>query len=347
MKSNRGNAGKYIYITPVVGVRLGQECHGSYRINKVTLIFTNKFLKSRKHLFAIKKWRKFITGTSALNASDVLAMTEVDGPAAVVQRLAHKRVREELFILSSSRLGHTTRTRRSILGIAGCQDSYGTDDILLGLSIDFATRSSKLHTSDYLRINKEWLSFPDKFFPFRRLLKVIRGAGDIQPAFRNTLRNMATLAGRSQNSIELADAFLWNMIALEQLLIGGDENNGHLALLKRRLQAFFGYCPLWEQGRFDQLIADIYKKRCELVHEGRRDAITIQDVIASDLILFNLIGSIVFNLKLFRNKGDIFDFAEKARARNLLGFAPRGKSWKWFFVNLRYEDKDLKEFWSI
>jgi hypothetical protein len=54
MKSNRGNAGKYIYITPVVGVRLGQECHGSYRINKVTLISTNKFLKSRKHLFAIK-----------------------------------------------------------------------------------------------------------------------------------------------------------------------------------------------------------------------------------------------------------------------------------------------------
>ena len=339
--------GLYLYVTPVTGVFLGKSTRGEYRIDKVTLYSMRHFLRIRRYKFALNNWRKEAANCEALKGDPVVATVSAGGDYDTARRYGHRIIKEELNILSSSRLGYTSRDRRGFVGIKGCLDSYNTEDILLGLSIGRMQSSSHRHAIDGVRITNEFLKMPDAFFPYRRLLWLIRGNGNINDKWRHILRNVAILAGRSQNSIEIADAFLWNMIALEQLILGEDEKAGHLDMLVSRCKALFGYCPLWERRDLGNLLKLLYELRCSLVHEGDRDGITIGHLIMADLILSNVIGNLVFNSSIIESKGSFIDFAEKAKARVLLGKDARGKGWHWHFSNLHYSEEQLNKFWAL
>lgn len=325
---------------------MGKEPNGEYRIDKVTLFSPQKFLKLRRYNFVYTQWRKKAAQCSALTSSDAIAVVTAGGNPETVRRYAHNLIKEELNILSSSRLGFKRRDHGSVVGILGCMDSYDIEDLLLGQSVDLIQSSTGRYAQGQLRITDEIQNLPDRLFPYRRLLKLIRDGKDIDNKWQLILRNVAALAGKSQNAIENADAFLWNMIAIEQLLLGENEP-GHLGKLLVRCKALFGYCPLWDRLRLGDAIEKIYNARCTLVHEGNRVAITIEHLIISDLILFNVIGALIFNYRKINSKSRLLEFAEKARARNLLGMNARENGWHWFFSNLRYPEKALREFWSL
>ena len=339
--------GLYLYITPVSGVFMDASAKRGYRIDKVTLYSTQHFLRTRRYKFAYSKWRKEAANCDAIKNSNVIATVSAGGDYDTVRRFAHRIIKEELSILSSSRLGYTGRDRRGVVGIRGCMDSYNTEDMLLGLTIGQMQSSIKRHAIDKIRITDEFLKMPDQFFPYRRLLWLIRGNGNIEDRWRRILRNVAILAGRSQNSIEIADAFLWNMIALEQLLLGENERSGHLDKLNSRCQSLFGYCPLLDRMGLGTALKRLYELRCALVHEGDREGVNLGHLITTDLFLSNVIGSLVFNSNRIPSKGAFIEFSQKAEARAILGMDARGKGWHWHFSNLHYSNDRLKKFWAL
>lgn len=339
--------GLFLYVTPVSGVHLGKSTSGEYRIDKVTLYSAQRFTRLRKYKFVYRKWRESAAKSDVLTSTHTVAVVKAGGDPDKARRYAHNLIKEELNILSSARLNHSGRDRRGVVGIYGCMDSYDTEDILLGMTVDLMQTSSRRHAPDQLRITDEFINMPDRFFPYHRLLWLLRGNGTIDDKWRKMLRNVAVLVGRSQNSIELPEAFLWAMIALEQLLVGADERSGHLEKLDSRCQSLFGHCPLWDRMNLSAALHSIYRKRCSLVHEGNRSGIMIGDVIAADLILSNVIGNVVFNAGRISSKAKLIAFAEEAKARALLNMPPRERKWHWHFSNLCYTESRLKSFWAL
>ncbi len=346
-KTQREKKGLFLYITPVTGVYLGDAIKGEYRIDEVTLFSPKRFLRTRRFVFGYDKWRKEAAKYPALTSSSVIAAVSAGGDSDTARHYGHSLIKDELSILSSSRLGYHSRDRRGIVGIAGCLDSYDTEDLLLGQTVDLMQTSSRRHATDQLRITDEFLKMQDQFFPYRRLIQMIRDRHHVDDNWRHLLRNVAILAGRSQNAIETADAFLWNMIGLEQLLLGEEEHSGHQAKLMARCKALFGYCPLWERTGLDAAFKKIYNARCGLVHEGNRSSISLDHVIISDLILSNVIGNLVFNSSRIPNKSALIEHSEKAKARARLGMDARGKGWHWHFSHLHYSEDRLKKFWAL
>lgn len=339
--------GKYLFVSSVTGIDLRFTKHGEYRIDRVSLFQKEQFLKLRRYKFSFKNWRNSVAKSLAFNTGDALAVALVGGTNEKAQRIGHKFVRDELNILSSARLGHNSRYNRCVVGMTGCMDSYSSSDLLIGLSIGEFRFSNKNHVSDKMQLGDRVMGFEDVFYPFPKLLRILRGSISVSSSWENILKNTSILAGRSQNSIEIADSFLWNVIALEQLLIGEKETSGHLPKLLERCAALFGYCPLWEKLDLTNIITTLYHARCRLVHEGDRRSISVENLIESDVILSNVMGAIVQNISYLKSKGDLIDFSRKVKARALLGMEPRSKKWKISFTEIVYDKNRLSNFWSM
>ena len=169
----------------------------------------------------------------------------------------------------------------------------------------------------------------------------------MHPDWKNLLRSVGILIGKSQNSVEGADAFLWNMISLEQLLLLDKERQGHVDLLVLRIKALLGYCPFWVKNQMEKRVRELYRLRCRLVHEGCRNGVDIHTVIATDELLRNIMTAIMHNRKHFTSKTDIIEFAEKAKARDLLGIPARPKAWKFAYWRLDYTESDIQKHWKL
>ena len=106
-----------------------------------------------------------------------------------------------------------------------------------------------------LRIDENWLRWQKYyFFP---LLDIIRGKKKVSPAWRKDIRNASVLAGQSQQSIDRAKCFLWNMIALESLLTR--QGDTYTEMLPNRAEAFLGWTNNWQSGNFKEHIRTIKK----------------------------------------------------------------------------------------
>ena len=63
----------------------------------------------------------------------------------------------------------------------------------------------------------------------------------------------------------------------------------------------------------------MYKKRSALVHNGRRELITREDLFFTDELLQNLFHNIVGHHRIFTSKASIIEFSKKVQAEHLLG----------------------------
>ena len=347
MTTQKETGGQYVYVTPVAGVELAVSVKGEYRIDRVVLLTTKRFLATRRFAFVYKKWRESASKSDVCRNQSVVATVLVHGHPDMIRRQGHNVIKDELNILSCARLGFHNRKYKGVVGIAGCMDSYDTEELLLGRNVDTMQTSSRIHTTERLRINSEFKDVAEKFMHYRRLLDIIRGKGTMDENWRMVIRNAAILAGRSQNSVELADAFLWNMIALEQLLLSADEHRKHLDLLKERCAALFGHSGLWTSRNIDKWIDQIYSTRCRVVHDGNRRCVTLEHLLLSDVILANVLRNIAVNSRFFPSKQALKQFTDKTNARVTLGFEPRPSNWKWTFGTLNYTQKDLAEYWPL
>jgi hypothetical protein len=100
------------------------------------------------------------------------------------------------------------------------------------------------------------------------------------------------MIGEGVGANDLLKSFLWNMLAF------------------------------WEEEDYKGRIRELYRKRNDLIHQGRRDRITHEDLAFTDHLLVNLLANLV-NLPIFNSKDAVIDFSKKLEAERILGVKPR------------------------
>jgi hypothetical protein len=249
-----------------------------------------------------------------------------------------RRARDELAILAVSQLGYSRRKWMAVPAMAGERPAVKHSYLAINANDSSWSQSSSIVSAlEPLILNEQWLRFHEGLF-FFDLVRILRGGHAVTKEWHRDLWNAAVLIGQSQTSMDVPQAFLWNMIALELLLTR--QTDAYLDALPARAEAFLGWVGYWQLAKFDERIRDVYKKRCALVHRGHREAIAPADLLFTDDLILNLLLNIVNHIALFPSKDAIADFSEKVRAERLLGARPKVRPKTLRFISRRYRDAD-------
>lgn len=340
-------SGQWVFLAPVKRLILTDATDNEITIDRVTFVGPGKLPRIRSRLGFKKQISHFKSCQSGtldhlFNEGTAFATARFTGQgnSQLVKFLNHAH--EELALLALSQLGIRKRrnnscpalseevpiSRRALLMVNTSNESWYAPHELVGRFTD-------------LVLDERWRENQKNGF-FFELLKIIRGTIKVGSGWRNDLRNAAIIAGHSQSSADLPQAFLWNMIAIELLLT--KQGDSYSDSLPERAEAFIGWTSNWKLQNFEQVIQNLYSKRCQLVHRGNRACIAIRDVLFSDVILHNILTNIVKHSDLFKTKDDIVLFSEKIRAERLLGIKPRTRPKTLKFAMPVYDQNDFEEF---
>ena len=190
-----------------------------------------------------------------------------------------------------------------------------------------------------LNLNGRWLAFQKKFF-FYNLIKIISGETEVAPNWRKAITNAAILGGQSQISQNIPLCFLWNIIALETLLT--HRNDKYSKKLPERVEAFLGWASAWEINNLKEKIQEIYKKRSQFVHLGRKDLINIEDILFSDELLLNVFTNIVGHTDIFGSKRKLIEFSKKIQAEKTLEINGNVRPKSFRLIGSNYKDEDFE-----
>ncbi len=322
----RNRRGTWVFLGAVSGVQLTKATNFEYQIRNVHLV-SSVHLPRRRRRFGIKpvlsEIRKRHDGALDyfFKRHTVLAVVRRTGKLSAIDSKVVELVREELAILAASQLGYGARKSNATPSLTSVSKRELTSQLFLNVSkYGWTQPNAALGRLGKLALNDRWRKFGQQVF-FTKALEILRSNANTKSSWRRDLKNALVLIGQSQTSIDLPQAFLWNMIALELLLTQqGDKVSKELP---RRVEAFLGWTADWKAQAFPDRIRKIYEKRCKLVHQGQRGEIEPKDVVFLDELLLNVLANIVGHAKLFPSKDKLVEFSEKLKAERLLGIAPR------------------------
>jgi len=334
--------GEWVFIVPVSGVELTEAVNNEFQIKRVLLVSKEKLPRIRLRLGLPtrisqmnERYKEFFS------SSDTFAVVRHSGKFKATKNFCRNLIRDELSILSLSKLGYEKRRFGSHPSIKGEPTKGTVSDFLIDVNDSRVSLGSRIvghHNS--LLMSGLWKGYQKNNF-FYKYLKIINGDLNIGKGWKNDLERAGILIGQSQCSSDLPQSFLWNMIALEMLLtVQGDS---YLDILPKRIEAFLGWVGFWDYENYEDKIKDAYKKRCSLVHNGRRDLIIVEDLLFTDDLLLNLLINLIQHIKLFESKDDVIVFSNKVEAEHLLGVTPRVRPKTLQFSSRHYTADDYLE----
>ncbi|WP_088255568.1 hypothetical protein [Fimbriiglobus ruber] len=121
--------------------------------------------------------------------------------------------------------------------------------------------------------------------------------------WRRQIRSGAAMLGRSLMSLDLADAFLLNVIGLETLLTKPRERNG--PKMFKRIKGMTGWHLRTARRNYEAEINNIHGVRCEIVHDSDYSNLTVELLLQSDLYLTNSLLNIVRLPAVFPDKATL------------------------------------------
>lgn len=150
-----------------------------------------------------------------------------------------------------------------------------------------------------------------------------------------------SFAGRGWQTLDPIQAFLYNIFALETLLL---ESGGRTDDLVRRVEAFLGWAGFWGQDKdFTDRVEDMHQVRHQIVHQADTSRFNLDHLLFSDDLVFNLLLTLVKHHRLFKNQTDVIAFCRKVEAERILGLKPRVRPKSFRAMAPRYTDKDKAE----
>lgn len=340
----RTKRGKWVFIAPVTGVELFNREYKTFPMQRVTLVDKNilPFIRKRFHIpQPISQIKKRLRTLEIFDKSETLAVVPFSGTIENIERKCLELVRNELAILSMSRLGYSKRRHHMHIGLHG--DRPLRDIRYVFIETQGETRTGRIdypEKCDPLRLNNWWKNFHKRGF-FFKFLQIINKKIKVHHTWRKTLCQAALLIGQSQNSYDIAQSFLWNIIVLEMLLTRHIERVTDA--LPKHIEAFIGWINDWETAQYERRIHELYRKRCTFVHTGNAEKITIEDVLFSDDLVFNVLFNIVTHIDMFQSKDDIITFVQKIEAERILGINPKVRPKTLQFLLRRYQEEDYQE----
>jgi len=170
---------KWTVVAPIDHLVLGDATNYEFRIDRVTLVATEK-LPGRRRRFGIP-WRvsrmkseKHGVFERILDLSPTVGIVRVTGNAKDLERDATAMLRDELAILAASQLGYTKRSHVGVPAILG--EKPVTKHSLLGIANNKTwTQPNRAYGPLLpLHLDKQWHKFQQQLF-FYDLLKLLRG----------------------------------------------------------------------------------------------------------------------------------------------------------------------------
>ena len=334
--------GRWVFVVPVSGVILTEAVRHEFLIKRVLLVAQKKLPRIRRRLGIPQRIselkRRF--RDDFFDSAQTFAVLRYSGRPSELRGECLRTVRDELAILAVSQLGYGRRRLGSCPAIKGEPTAGRIEHLLIDAEdARVLAQYSTVGKPDTLMLSGLWKSYHRQFF-FHNLLRVLRGDTGVSSAWRDDLQRAAILIGQSQCSSDVAQSFLWNMIALEILLT--EQGDKYANALPARAGAFIGWVGFWETDDYPARIADLYNKRCALVHSGRWHNISIQDLLFTDDLLFNLLSNLIRHIDRFPSKEAVLDFSRKVQAEHTLGIKPRIRPRTLTFVSRSYTRRDLK-----
>ncbi len=346
MSKVKEEKGTWTFLVPIKNLILTDAVNFEFKVNRVTFVSTNKLSRRRKK-FGIPESisdlrKKKIWLNRFFSESDCFATLRQTGKFKDIEQLVLEIIREELSILSSSELVYAKRRNVAQLSISNEKARGSTSYYATNITTGSSTQSNKvLGSVSSLPLDFGWKDFNKRNGFFFNLLKILRGEIKVDEEWRKDLRNAAILAGLSQTSLDLPQAFLNNMIALELLLTKQGDEVGEA--LPTRAEAFLGWVDDWTDENFVDRIRNVYSKRNSLVHQGKRELIERKDLFFTDDLLFNLLSNIVRHYRIFSNKKSIIEFSKKVEAEHLLGIKSITRSKSLRYIRRSYSDRDFED----
>lgn len=334
--------GEWSFVVPVSGVRLSKSVNNEFRIKRVLLVAKEKLPHIRKRLGLPeqiskmhKRYKEFFV------SADTFAVIRHSGVPQETKSTCRKIIQDELSILALSQLGFQRRRFGSHPSIKGFPTSGKVTDLIMNTQDARSIIGGRLLGSfTPLHLDQRWKKYQKKVF-YTKYLSILNEEIKVSKSWRKELERAAILLGQSQCSNDLTQSFLWNMIALELLLTR--QGDKYTEVLPKRIEAFLGWVGFWDVDNYSDRIKEVYKKRSAFVHDGRRENITIKDLLFTDDLLLNLIVNLIQHIKLFESKDKVIEFSRKIEAEYILGVKPKIRPKTLQFISRHYTEKDYQE----
>lgn len=352
------NTRDWLFVTPVRNLAIEQDLRRRVVIGRVEFIRPDRLAYMRKQFriaYRISRLRravpyfdKIVKGEEALAVLHVKLKGGQDFKEVTQECLPV--IRDATAILSLSRCVYSRRRYREIFGI-DVQSARAWQDYaflekgaaptelgpraLLGGELEGAYKPFIL--------NKQWWDFHSKHGFFFALLDILYGnkRKEVSHGWRERLEHAALFAGRGWQTPDPVQAFLYNIFALETLLL---ESGGKTEDLAKRVEAFLGWAGFWGQDEsFTRKVEDMHKVRHKIVHQADTAEFTPDHLLFSDDLVFNLFLNLVKHVGLFKKQEDVIEFCRKVEAERILGLKSSVRPRSFRALAPRYTDKDKAE----
>lgn len=311
--------GTWIFCAAVNSLELTDATDYEHTVNRVTFIDSAK-LPHRRKRFGFPKAISSYSHPSLeklLKSERTLAIVRLQGSGQEARQNLLRLVKDELSVLALSQLGFTRRRRNASPSIGNKKAGLGQYLLLNSSAGSWLTDNHREGKLFHLTLDEDWKRF-NKISFYPSLLKILRGEIKVKTHWRKLILRASILAGQSQGSTDIAQAFLWNMIVIESLL-AQQSKIGFREQLPANVEAFIGWANEWSSENFQERIQDAYQKRCALVHDAVVDEIGIDDILFTDVIVLNILQNITAHPGLFNSKQAVLDFSNKLQAERVLG----------------------------
>jgi len=301
----------WVLIIPIYGIKLTKEINHEIKISNVTFISAKKLSRVRKK-FNIKKRISELDTTFFKDWNHhTYAIIQQTGTISDIKYNLYKIVEKELNIFLSSFFYFKRRDFFHEVSHMGLGRYATMHSFFISSTNSIWSHQGKAINLIEYKTDNLWIKNMKERHFFFKLLKFINKKNKFPE-----IKKVSTLIGKSFNSNDIVDAFLYNMIIIETLLTTTKDKQ--LEAIISRLSVFFDWLDFWNTNSKNK-IKELYKKRNDYVHNLDYENISIDDLLYTDEIIYNLITNILNHGEIFYSKKALINFTKKIEAERTLG----------------------------
>lgn len=311
-----------IICVPVYNLELSSDIGSEIIVDGVTIVSKNKMHNIRRRLGFNQRISEIEKNYSQwLNHSpfdkETYALIKWNLKDNEKPYAPLRKIKEALFILASSLFSASNRALIEPFGLPGHELANLHSYFIFDTSSK-ASRASFRRSPPFerCRLDSQWSSIVRHHF-FPEVLKIIEGKYVVDENWKKQIRKATIFAGRSILTQDLNVAFMYDMIAIESILTGGEGK--HREALKERLYALLTWYFDRSPGHWEEIIDELYTLRNNLIHDGTTEGIKPINLIYSDILLDNLLWNIAAAHKIIKNQSDLIELSKTIKAKQHLG----------------------------
>ena len=317
----------FLFHVPQVELQVGE-----LRIDpEVSLMTKERAVECLKDANVLSEWIDLFETGRMKDGDNLTALGVIPGRGSTFLVFRDNRddvsdwiVQEKLNFFALSQVGYRGRATRAFVSNFGARSL--AKRFSTGENINIRLTVGNQAAAPRLAIDDVWKNWQEKNGYWFDLIKQLNPRKNGVPKkeewaskWRDRLRRAGIFLGKSFNSSVRSDALLWNMVAIEIILVARGKDTREQ--LKTNVGLFFR-ADDEKRVEIEEGLQRCYDLRNDFVHKGLVNRIETKDVILTDYILFNLFYNIARNPTDFSSAEAISSFAEKVEAANILGIRP-------------------------